>query len=89
MSMFPDKQWSLGGLKKLIRKIDDTGSVNQRSVPGSRRLRTARGADKNNKIDDLELSQDNAPNTHRTQRQIARQTGISLQFAESSRAICI
>jgi len=24
LSMFPDKQWSLDGLKKLIRKIDDT-----------------------------------------------------------------
>ena len=32
MSMFPDKQWSLGGLKKLIRKIDDTGTVDRRSA---------------------------------------------------------
>ena len=46
MSMFPDKQWSLGGLKKLIRKIDDTGTVERLSVPGSGRPRTARVADK-------------------------------------------
>jgi len=33
LSMFPDKQWSLGGLKKkLIRKIDDTGTVDRRSA---------------------------------------------------------
>jgi len=32
MSMFPDKQWSLSGLKKLIRKIDDTGTVDRRST---------------------------------------------------------
>ena len=31
MSMFPEKQWSLGGLKKLICKIDDTGTVDRRS----------------------------------------------------------
>jgi len=29
LSMFPDKQWSLGDLKKLIRKIDDTGTVDR------------------------------------------------------------
>ena len=78
MSMFPDKQWSLGGLKKLIRKIDDTGTVDRRSTPGSGRSHTARVADKIDEVDDLVLSQDNAPNTHRTQRQIARQTGISM-----------
>ena len=78
MSMFPDKQWSLGGLKKLIRKIDDTGTVDRRSTPGSGRSHTARVADKIDEVDDLVLSQDNAPNTHRTQRQIARQTSISL-----------
>ena len=78
MSMFPDKQWSLGSLKKLTRKIDDTGTVDRRSAPGSGRPRTARVADKIDEVDDLVLSQDNAPNTHRTQGQIARQTGISL-----------
>ena len=71
MSMFPDKQWSLSGLKKLIRKIDDTGTVDRRSTPGSGRPRTARVADKIDEVDDLVLSQDNAPNTHRTQRQTA------------------
>ena len=46
MSMLPDKQWSLGGLKKLIRKIDDTGTVDRRSAPGSGRPCTARVVDK-------------------------------------------
>jgi hypothetical protein len=78
ISMFPDKQWSLGGLKKLIRKIDDTGKVDRRSAPGSGRPRTARLDDKIDEVDDLVLSQDNAPMTHSSQRQIARQTGISL-----------
>jgi len=68
----------LGGLKKLIRKIDDTGTVDRRSALGSGRPCTAHVADKINEVDDLVLSQDNAPNTHSTQRQIARQTGILL-----------
>ena len=38
--MFLDKQWSLGGLKKLIRKIDDTGTVDRRSAPAHRALET-------------------------------------------------
>ena len=78
MSMFPGKQWLLDGLKKLIRKIDDTGTVDRRSAPGSGRPCTARVADKIDEVHDLVLSQNNGPNTHRTRRQIARQTGISL-----------
>jgi len=40
LSMFPEKQWSLGGLKKLIRKINDTGTVDRRSAPAHRVLET-------------------------------------------------
>ena len=69
MSMLPDKQWSLGGLKKLIRKIDDTGTVDRRFAPGSGCPRTARVAAKIDEVADLFLNQDNAPNTHRAQRQ--------------------
>ena len=69
--MFPDKQWSLGGLKKLIRKIYDTGTVDRWSALGSGRPRTAYVADKIDEVDDLVQSQDNAPNTHKTQQQIA------------------
>ena len=67
MSMFPDKQWWLGDLKKLIYKIDDTGRgpycLDRRSAPGSGRPRTACVADKIDEVDDV-LSQENAPNRH-------------------------
>ena len=53
MLMFPNKQWSLGGLKKLIRKIDDTGKVDRRSAPGSGRPRTARLVDKIDEVDHI------------------------------------
>ena len=56
------------------RDVTSAGS----SRPRPHCTRTARVADKIDDVADLVLSQDNAPNTHRTQRQIARQTGISL-----------
>jgi len=37
------------------RKIDDTGTVDRRSAPGSGRPRTARVADKIDEVDDLVL----------------------------------
>ena len=59
---FLQKGWSLGELKKLVRKIDTTGTAARR--PGS-------------DVEALVLSQDDNPQTHRTQRQIARELGIS------------
>jgi len=84
MSMFPEKQWSLGGLKKLICKTDDTGTVDRRSAPGSGRPRTARVADK---IDEARIMRQ-VP-TDLSDRLLVRQASHRRQFTESSRAICI
>jgi len=43
-------------LKKLIRKIDDTGTVDRRSTLGSSPPRTVHAADKIDEFDDLVLS---------------------------------
>src|ERR1700690_129350 len=72
---FPQKGWSLGGLKKLIKKIDTTGSAAR--CPGSGRRRTVRTVDNIDDVEALVLSQDDNPQTHGTQRQIAREPGIS------------
>jgi len=72
---FPQRGWSLGGLKKLIRKIDTTGTAARR--PGSGRRRTVHTVGNINDVEALVLSQDDKPQTHRTQRQIARELGIS------------
>jgi hypothetical protein len=75
IKMFPNKQWSLGGVNKLLKKIDESGDVKRRA--GSGRPRTARTAEVVSDVEQLALSQEDAPQTHCTQRQIARLTGIS------------
>lgn len=71
---FPDKHWNIDGLNYLLRKLRETGTTARK--PGSGRPRSAR-TDKNiGIVNDLILSQEGAPMTHRTTRQISRQTGI-------------
>jgi len=74
MKMFPNKRWTLDGLKTLIKKIDCCGTVER--CYGSGRPRSARCDDNIDDVGDLVLSQESAPQTHSSQRQIARQVGI-------------
>jgi hypothetical protein len=73
---FPTKGWTLGGLNDLIRKIDTSGTIARKA--GSGRPRTIRTVDNIETVESLILSQDGAPQTHQTQRQVAHQTGISV-----------
>src|SRR6218665_1206300 len=75
LTEFPHKSWSHSGLNKIIRKIDCTGTSTR--LLGSGRVRTARTADKIKEVETLLLSQEDLPQTHRTQRQIAQEVGIS------------
>src|SRR5215469_8642999 len=59
---FPTKEWTLGGLNKLLKKIDVTGSVDRKF--GSGRPRTVRTDERINQVEKLVLSQENAPQTH-------------------------
>lgn len=72
---FPSKNWTRGGLDKLLRKIDSLGLVSR--LPGSGRPRSVRTDDNIQLVGELVLSQDDKPQTHRTQREIVRETGIS------------
>ena len=70
---FRTKGWKLRALDKLLRKLKDTGTIDQR--PGSGRPRTASNI---NTVNDLVLCQEDAPQSHRrTTRQICRETVIS------------
>jgi len=70
---FPTKSWSISGLNRLLRKIDKTGSAEK--SPGQGRKRSVRTQE--NTDDVADLVQDNNPQTHRTQREISRELGIS------------
>jgi len=72
---FPTKGWKLRALNKLLSKLKDPGTTDRR--PGSGRPRSARTASNINTVNDLVLSQEDAPRSHRTTRQIRRETGIS------------
>ena len=63
-------------MDNIIRNIDRTGTSQR--LPGSGRPRTARRTDdKIEKVETLVLSQEDLPQTHRTQRQIVREVDIS------------
>jgi transposase len=72
---FPEKGWSRGGLDKLLRKVDETGSVKRRA--GSGRPRDVRTDKIIADVEQLVLSQEDHPQTHRTQREISRDLNIS------------
>ena len=73
---FQDRGWTLGGIKRLLRKIDLTGSSERRA--GSGRPRTARKNENMiEQVQDLVLSQEDKPQSHLTIREIAREVGIS------------
>jgi len=84
--MFPEKHWSRSGLNYLIQKIDDIGNINRR--PGSGRQRSARTADAVAQVEELVQSQEDAPQTHSSQRQIARQLGVSVASACEPKSRC-
>jgi len=71
---FPTKQWSQAGLNKLLKKIDTTGTVKRCS--GSGRPRSVRTPVSIDSVEELVLSQEGHPQTHRTVRQIARETSV-------------
>ena len=71
---FPDKDWSRLALDRLLRQIDATGSADRKSSSG--RKRTACTRDNIGDIELLIVSQEDAPGTHRSIRQVARETGI-------------
>jgi len=58
----------------MLKKLRDTGTTARRA--GSGRRRSTRIDDNVDSVNELVLSQEGAPKTHRSTRQIARETGI-------------
>ena len=75
LAEFPEKNWTLGDLDTLLTKLHKTGSTDRRR--GSGRLKCARTEDNVTAVAELVLSQEDKPQTHRSTRQISRETGLS------------
>jgi len=71
---YPAKKWAHRSIYRLIRKTKETGTTARTS--GSRRPTTVTMDDKN-AVEELIQSQDGKPGTHRSQREIAQDLGIS------------
>jgi len=71
---FPTKVWSVSSVNKLLKKLRDTGTTAR--CAGSGRRRSVRTDDNVDSINELVLSQEAAPKTHRSIRKIPRETGI-------------
>jgi len=72
---FPDKNWNRKRFDYLLKKLCETGTVEQKV--GSSRRRSARTTQNIDAAEDLIVSQEDKPRTHRSTRQIARETGVS------------
>ena len=77
-SAYPKKSWSLNTLKTICRRIDMTGSAVDRKM-GSGRPKSARSANNIAKVQELICSQEDAPGTSKSTRQVAAEVGISQQ----------
>ena len=73
---YPKKSWSLNTLKTICRRIDMTGSAVDRKM-GSGRPKSARSANNIAKVQQLICSQEDAPGTSKSTRQVAAEVGIS------------
>jgi len=71
---FPDKGWKRLAVNRLLQKIRQTGKVDRQT--GNGRPCSAHTDENIEKVEDVVLSQEDKPKTHRSTRQISRDIGI-------------
>ena len=72
---FPNRGWTLGCLSILLKKFNETGSVQKKA--GSGRPRSVRTEQNVDQVSTAILSKDDKPGIHETPDQIAKYTGMS------------
>ena len=82
----PEKGWTKSGVNRLLKKLQDTGTGTVDRRPGSGRLHSSHTEENVETVNDLVLSQEDKPQTHRTVREISPETGI--HQLSVSRIIC-
>ena len=73
---YPNRNWSIAALNQLIAKIDATGSA-EKWYGGGRPCTAPHTLENVDSVETLVLSQEDRPGTHRTIRQVSRETDIS------------
>jgi len=69
ISKFPGRNWKLSSLSRLIKKIDETGSLDRKV--GSGRPRTVRTADSVAVVGEMVCSQEDKLGTHKSPIEIS------------------
>ena len=86
--MFPNKEWTLNGLKILLRKVDATGDVEDHS--GSGRPRTTCVPDVIDDVQDMVLGQETNHNRTAVKgRLLVKQAFNCCQTTELFTKICV
>ena len=75
ISEFPEKKWKKGVLDSLLKKLRETGSTDRQK--GSGRPKSVRTDENVAAVESLVLRQEDQPQTHRSIRQISRETAIA------------
>ena len=78
MREFPSRKWKKRTLCDLIKRIDETGTIDRKK--GSGRPRSARTTSNIQIVGDLICSQEGNPCTSKSPREIERETGITFLF---------
>lgn len=71
---FPNKAWSIASVSRVINKIDNDESTERK--PGSGRPKSVRTQQNIVRVSELICSQDDDPHSHKSPREIERETGI-------------
>jgi len=71
---FPNRDWTLGGLKYLLQKVNKFGSVDRSA--GNGRPRSERTVENVNTVNDIVQSFEDQPHSHLTVRQISHELEI-------------
>ena len=72
---FPNKAWSKTSINRLCKKIDADGTIARK--PGSGRPKSVRTVQNIRRVSELICSQEDNPQSHKSPREIEKETGIS------------
>jgi len=73
-SEFPNKNWSTASVNRLIKKVDNDGTTERRQ--GSGRPKSVRTQQNIDLVKELICSQEDVPHSHKSPREIEKETGI-------------